>query len=135
MTTSAMRLRASKLQDAGNGFILGWVGTQSTGLMMRQWWIDRCPPDHFPTLQLSDENWSRLIVVNAKERTIVTYEQCPVAIPILEPFMAWGSGRDFAMGAMATGATAREAVEIACRFSVDCGIDIEEYSIENYFSQ
>lgn len=34
------------------------------------------------------------------------------------PFHAWGNGRDIALGAMAAGASAEEAVEIACRFDV-----------------
>lgn len=37
---------------------------------------------------------------------------------IRAPFYARGSGRDFALGAMAMGATADEAVRIACRY--DC---------------
>lgn len=34
------------------------------------------------------------------------------------PFYARGSGRDFALGAMAVGATAAEAVKIACRYDI-----------------
>jgi hypothetical protein len=34
------------------------------------------------------------------------------------PFHAWGNGRVIALGAMAAGASAEEAVEIACRFDV-----------------
>ncbi len=41
--------------------------------------------------------------------------------PVTAPFVAIGSGRDIAMGAMAAGATAMEAAEIACEFSVGCG--------------
>ena len=37
------------------------------------------------------------------------------------PFWADGSGGDIAKGAMAAGATAREAVEIACRFETGWG--------------
>lgn len=36
------------------------------------------------------------------------------------PFYAIGTGADIALGAMAAGASAREAVEIACRLSAQC---------------
>lgn len=43
------------------------------------------------------------------------------------PFWAAGSGADYAIGAMAMGANAREAVEIASQYDVftGCGVDVE----------
>lgn len=46
------------------------------------------------------------------DRSWVVEAQAPVAV---------GSGGDFAMGAMAAGATAEQAVEIAARFDVNTG--------------
>jgi hypothetical protein len=46
------------------------------------------------------------------------------------PFFAIGSGADYAMGAMARGATAREAVEIAMRFDTGSGIGVTEVRIK-----
>lgn len=43
--------------------------------------------------------------------------------------MAWGSGRDYAMGAMARGANAKEAAEIAMRFDNGCGMGIDVVSV------
>jgi hypothetical protein len=37
------------------------------------------------------------------------------------PFAAWGSGSDLAVGAMAMGATAQQAVQVAIDFNVHCG--------------
>lgn len=42
-----------------------------------------------------------------------------------EPFFAWGSGADVAIGAMAAGASAEEAVRIAARYDVHTGGEIE----------
>lgn len=42
------------------------------------------------------------------------------------PPMAWGSGRDFALAAMACGKSAREAVEIAMRFDPWTGGELQE---------
>lgn len=41
--------------------------------------------------------------------------------PIETTCYAIGSGADFALGAMACGATAEEAVRVACRFDDHCG--------------
>lgn len=40
------------------------------------------------------------------------------------PYRAFGCGRDLALGAMAAGATAEEAVRAACEHSVYCGGEI-----------
>lgn len=42
---------------------------------------------------------------------------------------AWGSGRDFALGALSMGATAAEAVKIACKHSTTCGGKIHTFTI------
>ena len=111
-------------------YILGWVGTQSSGLLMQQWWLAGANPDTFPICQHDNERWSRLIVVNCLTKNIFMYEQLPVAIPVEDSYMAWGSGSDFALGALAMGATARRAAEIACQFCIYCGYGVQEYIID-----
>lgn len=49
--------------------------------------------------------------------------------PIGDEFTAEGSGSDLAVGAMAAGADAIEAVEIACVFDSDTGGEVEYGSI------
>jgi len=44
---------------------------------------------------------------------------------ITEPFFAVGSGCEYALGALAAGANARRAVEIACRFDSGSGKGID----------
>ena len=48
--------------------------------------------------------------------------------PIKHPD-AWGSGRDFALGALSMGATAKEAAQIACKHSTTCGGKIHTFTI------
>lgn len=107
--------------------ILAMTGNQASGLLLMRWWLDGADPKDWPASQRS-EDWARLIVWT-RYRGVATFEKDPVAILVEDPFMAWGSGRDYALGAMARGATAREAVEIACRFSIYCGLGIDEFSI------
>lgn len=51
--------------------------------------------------------------------------------PVTEKKVAFGSGSDFAMGAMAAGATAREAVAIACRYDSNTGQGIDAVKVVN----
>lgn len=51
-------------------------------------------------------------------------------LPILESQVAVGSGGQYAMGAMAAGKTAIEAVRIACRLDNNSGLPIESFKFE-----
>jgi hypothetical protein len=44
------------------------------------------------------------------------------------PFLAIGAGRLAALGAMEKGATAVEAVEIACKYVASCGLPVKSIS-------
>lgn len=49
---------------------------------------------------------------------IWTMDETTTSYEIFEPFYAIGSGRDFAIAAMALGKSALEAVELASRFDI-----------------
>ena len=50
-----------------------------------------------------------------------------------EFFMALGIGKHTALGAMAYGASAKEAVDIACRFHTSCGGDVVTINVNEFF--
>jgi hypothetical protein len=52
------------------------------------------------------------------------------AVRVTAPFLACGSGTDIAMGAMAAGATAEEAVMIACTFDLSSETPVVSHKIE-----
>ena len=117
--------KSKRLSD-GNG-VMAFTGDIARGLAMMYWYeIDMPSHDKFPRFQDTD-NWCRLIV--ATRGSCFYFETTPFRIPVIQPFAAWGSGRDFTLGALARGATAKEAVEIACRFDVDCGMGIDNYDL------
>jgi ATP-dependent protease HslVU (ClpYQ) peptidase subunit len=58
------------------------------------------------------------------------YEDGPIPETVEHGFWAFGSGRDFAIAAMACGKSAREAVEIACQFDTGCGLGVDVMQIE-----
>jgi ATP-dependent protease HslVU (ClpYQ) peptidase subunit len=132
-TYGNLKRKSSKLHKIKVGkleLIIGMCGAVVSGYAMLEWIKKGRKPDDFPfPIQQNPEMGSRTIVGEVGTGKIYYYDQFPVAVPILDPFGAWGAGEDFALGALALNATAREAVEIACRFSVNCGLGIEEYSL------
>jgi hypothetical protein len=53
------------------------------------------------------------------------YEFVPFPIVFEDRFYASGSGRDLAIGALAMGADAVQAAEIACTYCTECGVGLD----------
>lgn len=99
------------------GAIFGITGDGALALEMRAWYVAGADPEKFPPAAREDK--ATLIVADA--RGVHEYVTGPYPRLVEDKFGAWGSGRDFALAAMAMGRNARDAVELACRFSADCG--------------
>ena len=95
---------------------------------MRHWYEDGCS-HNFPLIQLDPERRCELIVVNV-EYGLFRFEGTPHPIEHGFGKCAFGAGKDFAYGAMAMGATAEEAVIIANKFSMSCGIGVDLVNIK-----
>ena len=132
--TTKLRL----LKDAQNKVwaVVAWVGTEAQGLTLADWYNDgtvHADQQDWPDFQKTEE-WTRLIVMKwmaSKHRvSIVEYEKLPIGIEVSQDNQcwAWGSGREFALGAMAHGASPVEAVEIASRFDPFSGGGVDEYT-------
>lgn len=125
-TCAGARLVATKLFRLGNGDILGFTGDRELGLRLKDlWWEGRMLSD-WPDFQKGDD-WCRLVI--ATKGKVFTTEKQPVLMPLESPYYAWGSGRDFALGAMAAGADAVRAVEAACTHSIECGGAVVSFPI------
>ena len=121
-TNGEFRFNTQKLFRHQNGTLSAFTGSIDTGLAMRRWYDEGAQRETWPVGQ-RHENWSRLII--ATDIAVFYYEQEPEAIPLLQKQMAWGSGRDFALGALAMGATAQQAVEIANQYCISCGFGVD----------
>lgn len=107
-----------------HGVILGYCGTIELGEKLTDWYLAGEKEEEWPEkLQLDDNWWSELII--AKRDMVITYGQVCTPLRISLPFFAWGSGRQVAIGAMAAGKTAAEAVEIACKHCDSCGLGVD----------
>lgn len=115
-----------KMIKLDNGTILGWTGSQDAGLTLSRWWQDGADPDKYPDFQ-QGKAWCRLVVLT--DGRLVTYEQTPDCFEFLDTIQAFGSGRDYAMGAMEMGADAIKAVEIASKHCTGCGMGIDWFEV------
>jgi len=104
------------------------TGGLAEGILLTEWYHNGAIKSAWPKFQDDKDEWCRLIV--AKSGKCFFYEKQPVAIEVLDTFMAWGSGRDFAMGALAMGADARKAVVIASKYSTGCGNGVEAFDFK-----
>jgi len=121
-------MTTTKIWKMADGLIVATTGDCSFGIAMLQWWKDGAQAKKWPPFQATDD-WARLIIFDPLTKPYC-YERQPVKQVVEDPFMAWGSGRDFALGAMAMGATAFEAVAVASRFNVYCGNGIDAFDLE-----
>jgi ATP-dependent protease HslVU (ClpYQ) peptidase subunit len=118
-TSGEMRVTTRKIKRLSDGSLAGWTGASEYGQLLVEWYERGQDRDKWPAFQRTDK-WARLIVVR-QDGVVLEFEQEPIAQPVLDVPMAWGSGRDIAIGALEMGATAIQAVEIACRYNVYCG--------------
>ena len=108
-----------KLWTYADGSAVAVTGDLSAGEYMRSWYESGSQIDQWPEIQKT-EDWA-ILVVARPGKAPVYYERHPVPITVVDQFRAWGSGREVALGAMAMGADAINAVEIASRFVIGCG--------------
>lgn len=119
-----------KIYKAGK-FIYAYTGLVAEGLELIQWHKDGADPHKYPAFQTNAERFTRLIIVSFNQLEVFEMCSTPIKFPLQE-FRAWGSGRDFAIGALAMGATAIQAVEITSQYNVYCGGGVDAFEMDEY---
>ena len=120
--TGEVRFLQSKMRVYPD-LVVAWTGQSCRGEAMAHWARNGANVEDFPKFQEDDDNWCRLIVVDRNGCRV--YEATPFPMEVEAPFMAWGSGRDFAIGALSMGADAVRAVEVASEHCVTCGMGVD----------
>ncbi len=118
--------KVTKIFRMPDGKVVGYTGMESSGSALIAWLKSGANPENFPAIQKT-ENWSRLIVANWDG--CVYYEIEPYPIEVEDDFFAWGSGKDFALGAMSAGKTAKDAVLITNGLCTSCGIGVDVFNL------
>lgn len=123
MMSGDLRVTTTKLKKLPSGAVVAWAGTIDCGLLLAHWFESGGHIAEWPKFQLDKDRWTILVVAEADK--VFFYEQEPTSIAVEDKFMAWGSGRQFALAAMEHGATAKEAVEVAIKFCTSCGVGVD----------
>ena len=112
-----------------NNVVATGIGDGAQISLMVEWYKDGADPEKFPASQRIATPWCELIIV--KGDGLFRYERS--AFPIQHGFnrCAFGTGKDFAYGALAMGATATEALHIAAHFDPTTGQGATIYKLKD----
>lgn len=132
MTFAGQKLKALKLHRPNKYTILGFVGEVSLGNKLINWFNQGQNEDDYPISAIQDQDAILIALTKTKnnkidktgKQTCLFYINSHTPITVAEPYMAWGSGAHFAIGAMANGANSKQAATIACKHSEGCGLPI-----------
>src|SRR4051794_29428634 len=122
--SAGMAYEMTKVRRAADGRLLAFCGDIGVGVLMLDW-LERGGPR--PAQQDTDR-WVTLLEIDASGACWCHGRDARWQIE--QPFFAVGSGRDFALAAMALGRSALEAVELAARFDTSTGNGIDVLRLE-----
>lgn len=120
------RYEVQKLYRSRGAAVAGAGGTDYVAAML-EWWRSGADPATFPEKYQATPDYAILVV--AESGNVCTYDRTPYPTWLRGPYGAIGSGREFAIGAMAAGASAEEAIMIAAKHceGVGLGCDSEVF--------
>jgi ATP-dependent protease HslVU (ClpYQ) peptidase subunit len=98
-----------------NGAVIGFCGEVAQALVFVDWYFNQ-KKSRRPDLA-SEQGWEAMVLT---KQGVFIWERSLRPVPMGEEFYAIGSGAPLAMGAMEYGASASEAVSIACRRDPYC---------------
>lgn len=124
-TSGGLISEHTKIIKLKDGEVLAFWGHINEYALITSWYVNGAIESEFP--KLSDQIG---MLVVSPEGAAVEYEANPAPIEIEVSFYAWGQGRELAMGAMAAGADAIQAVRIANQHSAYCGCGIDAWDLE-----
>lgn len=110
----------------GREHVIGTAGSSYSGMVFVDWYGSGKEPPETLTDNLDLEEDFEIIIWDGRRLYTCNHLCRPVAI-VHKPgaaYAAVGCGRKAALGAMAMGATARRAVEVACDIDPTCGLPL-----------
>ena len=113
----------TKVRRTADGRLLGFTGEIGLGTLMLDW-LDKGGTR--PAAQDSDR-WVTVLEIDP-DGTCWCHGR-DTRWKVEQPFFAIGSGRDFALAAMALGRGAAEAVEVAARFDTGTGNGVDALTL------
>ena len=107
------------------GWLIGAAGATAQCNMMMGWFEAGADPNKFPHALQKEDGFASHLIAISPQGVVHKYEFVPFPIVFEDMFYASGSGRDLAIGALAMGADAVQAAEIACTYCTECGVGLD----------
>lgn len=126
-TDGKSRWEEVNVWPTGTGEFVTGVGDRERIAEMRDWYLAGADPEAFPKRQ---RNRGRCAFVVVGAAGLRRYDRTPVVIDHGRFACAFGMGAQFATGALAMGADALEAAEIAGRFTGGSPLGFSVFSFE-----
>lgn len=122
-TECGFRQTVTKIRRLNDGGLAGICGTLDAGILA----IAYIEGGETPSW-LDKDDWPTILLIRP-DKTIWRYEKYLTPFQVEDSFMACGSGRDYALAALACGKDAVEAVAIAARFDTSTGMGIDSMTL------
>lgn len=115
------------------GHLCAAAGDWDLAQEMFKWFEDGANPSDAPACIRHKDDWVAFIAITPEKR-VLKYERSPLPIDFTEAaahsgWYVFGSGRDYAVGALAAGASIYTALDIVAKYSVNCGMGHDVMSI------
>lgn len=124
ITIGSLKLAGTKIFKI-NECLVGFSGDFDFAQSMKFWFENGGQPEKYPANQSDETRWVGMLVVTP-ELKVYKYERSPYPMDMTEAGVyAFGSGREFALGAIAMGADAIKAVQVASRYDTGCGFGVD----------
>ena len=119
---------AQKIHKLPNGDLYGFVGSLESGEIMRRWLVDEERQSR-PIGPMKTDNFEALIA--SQEDGLLFFEDREW-VKIRVPYVAMGSGKEHAYGALQVGASARQAVLAAMKLDAGTGGKLKTLEVRNW---
>lgn len=110
--------------------VYGGTGTLSEVSGLQYWHEQGADMEKWPAWQKEDSNGNSSHLIVAHNGILVEYEALPHPIPVEPPFCAWGSGANYAFGALHMGADAIQAAQAAVAMNIYCNGNVRWVNLE-----
>lgn len=118
-TPTTMRKARKVTAPDGRQFLVGCCGRSDFIQMFLAWLAG----GERPVFPVTEDFYA--LVIDQKRRLWVIHDTLIYVQVTGIPHWAIGSGGNYAIGAMQFGATSAEAVRVACRLDVNCGLGVD----------
>lgn len=124
-TWASLGHTTTKIRRMRDGSIAGCTGDSAICRELLDWYDAGAEPDRYP----DRKSTSNMLLINRDHR-VLFFDGSPTPIEFEDPWVAMGSGRDYAIAAMHLGCSAKQAVDVACIYDDGCGHGIDVLELD-----